>query len=70
MSIPIKGDQNGVAHPVPKEMLPVQLPENIDLNVKGKPLDHDKKWKEIEINGKKFTRETYLRHFFVLHGII
>ena len=63
--IPIMYDQNGVAHPVPKEMLPVQLPENIDLNVKGNPLDHDKKWKEIEINGKKFTRETDTLDTFV-----
>ena len=27
------------AHPVPKENLPVKLPENINLNVKGNPLD-------------------------------
>ena len=25
-------------HPIPKSMLPVKLPENIDLNVKGNPL--------------------------------
>ena len=35
-------DVNGEAHPVPKETLPVKLPENIDLNVKGNPLDHQK----------------------------
>ena len=34
-------------------MLPVKLPENIDLKVKGNPLDSQKKWKEIIIDGKK-----------------
>ena len=46
-------------------MLPIKLPENIDLNVKGNPLDKEKKWKEIEINGKKFTRETDTLDTFV-----
>ena len=63
--IPIIYDENGEAHPVPKEMLPVSLPENVNLNVKGNPLDHEKKWKEIEINGKKFTRETDTLDTFV-----
>ena len=34
-------------------MLPVKLPENIDLNVKGNPLDSQKDWKEVTINGEK-----------------
>ena len=34
-------------------MLPVKLPQNINLNVKGNPLDSQKNWKEININGKK-----------------
>tara|TARA_B100001057_G_scaffold118005_1_gene116583 strand:- start:799 stop:1980 length:1182 start_codon:yes stop_codon:yes gene_type:complete len=46
-------------------MLPVKLPENIDLNVKGNPLDSQKNWKEIEINGKKLTRETDTLDTFV-----
>ena len=32
-------------------MLPVKLPENINLKVKGNPLDHVDEWKKIEING-------------------
>ena len=32
---------------VPKEILPVTLPENINLNVKGNPLEHQKEWKKI-----------------------
>ena len=27
-------DENGKAHPVPKSMLPVKLPENVNLDVK------------------------------------
>ncbi|MDC0853559.1 leucine--tRNA ligase [Candidatus Pelagibacter sp.] len=63
--IPILYDDNGEALPVPKEMLPVRLPENIDLNVKGNPLDNQKTWKEVEINGKKLTRETDTLDTFV-----
>ena len=63
--IPIIYDDKGNAHPVPENMLPIKLPENIDLNVKGNPLDKEKKWKEIEINGKKFTRETDTLDTFV-----
>ena len=46
-------------------MLPVKLPENINLNVKGNPLDSQKEWKEININGKKLTRETDTLDTFV-----
>ncbi len=63
--IPILYDDKGEALPVPKEMLPVKLPENIDLNVKGNPLDDQKTWKEVEINGKKLTRETDTLDTFV-----
>ena len=54
-----------VAHPIPKSMLPVKLPENIDLNVKGNPLDSQKDWKEVTINGEKMTRETDTLDTFV-----
>ena len=63
--IPIIYDENGQAHPVPENMLPVKLPENIDLNVKGNPLDSQDNWKEVKINGKKFTRETDTLDTFV-----
>ncbi len=46
-------------------MLPVKLPENIDLKVKGNPLDSQKDWKEITINGKKMIRETDTLDTFV-----
>ncbi len=63
--IPILYDEDGVVHPVEKNMLPVKLPENINLNVKGNPLDAQKDWKEVEINGKKFIRETDTLDTFV-----
>ena len=63
--IPIAYDEEGKVHPIPKSMLPVKLPENINLNIKGNPLDGQKKWKEININGKKLTRETDTLDTFV-----
>ena len=63
--IPIIYDNKGKAYPVPKEMLPVKLPENINLKVKGNPLDSQKDWKEITIDGVKYTRETDTLDTFV-----
>ncbi len=63
--IPIAYDKNGNPHPIPKSMLPVKLPQDINLNVKGNPLDSQNNWKEIEINGKKLTRETDTLDTFV-----
>ena len=63
--IPIAYDAEGNAHPIPKEMLPVKLPQEINLNTKGNPLDHLKKWKEVTIDGKKLTRETDTLDTFV-----
>ena len=63
--IPIIYDENGKAHSVPKSMLPVKLPEKVDLNVKGNPLDKQKEWKEVIIDGKKYTRETDTLDTFV-----
>jgi leucyl-tRNA synthetase len=63
--IPIAYDENGNVFPIPKKMLPVKLPENIDLGAKGNPLDSHNDWKEIEIDGKKLTRETDTLDTFV-----
>ncbi len=63
--IPIAYDENGNVFPIPKNNLPVKLPENIDLNFKGNPLDNAKEWKEIKINGKKLIRETDTLDTFV-----
>ncbi len=63
--IPIAYDNSGNPHPIPDDMLPVKLPENIDLNSKGNPLDNQISWKEVEINGKKLIRETDTLDTFV-----
>ncbi len=63
--IPIAYDEKGNVIPIPKSMLPVKLPENINLNVKGNPLDSQKDWKEIVIDGKKLNRETDTLDTFV-----
>lgn len=63
--IPIAYDENGKTIPIPKSMLPVKLPENIDLNVKGNPLDSQIDWKNITIDGKKCVRETDTLDTFV-----
>ena len=63
--IPIVYDENDNAHPIPKSMLPVELPENIDINVKGNPLDNLNNWREVAIDGKKLTRETDTLDTFV-----
>ena len=63
--IPIAYDEEGKAHPMPDTMLPVKLPDNVDLNTKGNPLDSQIEWKKIEIDGKKMTRETDTLDTFV-----
>ncbi len=63
--IPIAYDENNNIIKIPKEFLPVKLPENINLNTKGNPLDHQKEWKKIKIDGKNCTRETDTLDTFV-----
>ena len=63
--IPIAYDENGNIVKIPKKMLPIKLPENINLNTKGNPLDHQKKWKEVIINGQKCTLDTDTLDTFV-----
>ena len=63
--IPMAYDGEGNVVPIPKKDLPVKLPENIDLNTKGNPLDSKNEWKNITINGKNYTRETDTLDTFV-----
>ena len=63
--IPIAYNSKGEIIKIPNKDLPVTLPENIDLNVKGNPLEHQKKWKEIFIDGDKCLRETDTLDTFV-----
>ena len=63
--IPIAYDENNNIIKIPESELPVKLPENIDMNTKGNPLDEKNDWKIIKINGKKYTRETDTLDTFV-----
>ena len=63
--IPIVYDDKGQPKPVPDDQLPVKLPEKVDLNSKGNPLNSLEDWKNVVINGKSFTRETDTLDTFV-----
>ena len=63
--IPIAYDAEGNVFKIPKEELPVLLPENINLNTKGNPLDSQKDWKSVKINSKLLIRETDTLDTFV-----
>ncbi len=63
--IPIAYDENNQVKKIPIESLPVELPQDINLNTNGNPLDHIDKWKYIIIDGKKYKRETDTLDTFV-----
>jgi leucyl-tRNA synthetase len=63
--IPIAYNSKGEIVKIPKKDLPVKLPSNINLNVKGNPLEHQKEWKHVVINGEECTRETDTLDTFV-----
>ena len=63
--IPIIYDENNNPKKVPKKMLPVELPKIEVLEPTGNPLDKSIEWKNININGKKYTRETDTLDTFV-----
>jgi len=63
--IPIAYDENNEVVTIPEKELPVTLPDIESLNVEGNPLDSQKNWKSVVINGKKCTRETDTLDTFV-----
>ena len=63
--IPIAYNSKGEVVKIPHDQLPVELPENINLNTKGNPLDHQHDWKKIIINGEECFRETDTLDTFV-----
>ena len=63
--IPIAYDPDGNVLTIPKDQLPVKLPDEIDLKSKGNPLDKKKEWKSVTIDGKKCVRETDTLDTFV-----
>jgi len=63
--IPIIYDENNNPQKLPKEMLPVELPRISKLQATGNPLDKEDDWKNLIIDGKKYTRETDTLDTFV-----
>ncbi|MDA9150700.1 leucine--tRNA ligase [Candidatus Pelagibacter sp.] len=63
--IPIAYNSKNEIIKVPLEMLPIKLPENVDLNVNGNPLDHQENWKKIKINNEICRLETDTLDTFV-----
>ena len=63
--IPVAYNSKGEIIKIPKKDLPVALPENINLDVKGNPLEHQQEWKKIIVNGEECTRETDTLDTFV-----
>ena len=63
--IPIAYNKNNEIIKVPLDKLPIKLPENINLNTKGNPLDHQENWKKININGEDCILETDTLDTFV-----
>ena len=64
--IPIVYNNKEVPIPVKKKDLPVLLPDDVDLNVKGNPLEKHPTWKYTKLSsGKKVIRETDTLDTFV-----
>ena len=65
--IPMIYLEDGTVVPVEKSELPVELPDKIDLNAQGNPLENHPNWKNTfqKSTGKKATRETDTLDTFV-----
>jgi len=64
--IPIVYNEKGEAMPVDKKDLPILLPDNVDLNVQGNPLEKHPTWKFTKLSsGEKVIRETDTLDTFV-----
>ena len=63
--IPIAYDENDQPIKIPKNMLPVELPNIEKLENIGNPLDAAEDWKNFTLNGKKYKRETDTLDTFV-----
>jgi len=63
--IPMAYDENDKPIKIPRDMLPVKLPEIEKLNNTGNPLDLEDSWKFFILDGKKYRRETDTLDTFV-----
>ncbi|MDA9065149.1 leucine--tRNA ligase [Candidatus Pelagibacter sp.] len=63
--VPMAYDENDQPIKIPKDMLPVKLPEIEKLSNTGNPLDSEDSWKFFILDGKKYRRETDTLDTFV-----
>ena len=63
--IPMAYDENDQPIKIPRDMLPVKLPEIEKLSNTGNPLDSADSWKFFILDGKKYRRETDTLDTFV-----
>ena len=63
--IPIAYNEKNEIIKVPEELLPIKLPQKINLKTKGNPLDFQDKWKKIKIGKENCTLETDTLDTFV-----
>ena len=63
--IPMAYDENDQPIKIPKDMLPVKLPEIEKLSINRNPLDSEDGWKFFNLDGKKYRRETDTLDTFV-----
>jgi leucyl-tRNA synthetase len=63
--IPIAYTKDNKIVKVPLDKLPIKLPEKINLNTKGNPLEHQVNWKKIIIDGEECFLETDTLDTFV-----
>ena len=63
--IPMAYDENDQPIKIPRDMLPVKLPEIEKLSNTGNPLDTENSWKFFILDGKKYRRETDTLDTFV-----
>ena len=63
--IPMAYDENDQPIKIPRDMLPIKLPEIEKLSKTGNPLDSEDSWKFFILDGKKYRRETDTLDTFV-----